>query len=45
MLDESEELLGRVCDETEIIHEQNDDHEDAGGGAERCGESIVVGRG
>ena len=28
VLDESEELLGGVCDETEIIHEQNDDHED-----------------
>jgi len=28
VLDELEELLGGVCDETEIIHEKNDGHED-----------------
>ena len=47
MLDESEELLGGVCDETEIIHEQNDGHEDEvlGGGQRDVGKNIIVGRG
>ena len=40
MLDESEEILGGVCDDTEIIHEQNDGHEgEVLEGVERCGES------
>jgi len=43
VLDESEELLGGVCDETEIIHEQNNGHEDEVlGGGQRDHQEITL---